>query len=41
MLRTPEKNSNKLKYNVIIVPSLDGDLAAARRDVLGSYLLYH
>lgn len=39
MLELPE--GNKLKYNVMIVPSLDGDLAAARRDVLGSYLLYH
>lgn len=41
MLKTPEDPKNKHKYNVIIVPSLDGDLAAARRDVLGSYLLYH
>ncbi|CAB4133425.1 Gene 88 protein [uncultured Caudovirales phage] len=39
MLALPE--GKKLKYNVMIVPSLDGDLAAARRDVLGSYLLYH
>jgi hypothetical protein len=39
MLELPE--GNKMKYNVMIVPSLDGDLAAARRDVLGSYLLYH
>lgn len=29
------------KYNVIVVPGLDGDLGAARRDVLGSYLLEH
>lgn len=39
MMEIPE--GNKMKYNVMIVPSLDGDLAAARRDVLGSYLLYH
>lgn len=39
MLELPE--GKKLKYNVMIVPSLDGDLAAARKDVLGSYLLYH
>lgn len=41
MLQIPEDPKNKLKFNVIIVPSLDGDLAAARRDILGSYLLYH
>lgn len=40
MLATKE-SKQKNKYNVMIVPSLDGDLAAARRDVLGSYLLYH
>lgn len=39
MMEIPE--GKKMKYNVMIVPSLDGDLAAARRDVLGSYLLYH
>jgi hypothetical protein len=39
MMDTPE--STGLKYNVIVVPSLDGDLGAARRDVLGSFLLYH
>lgn len=39
MMNTPE--SNTLKWNVIVVPGLDGDLGAARRDVLGSYLLYH
>lgn len=39
MMNTPEGNS--LKYNVIVVPGLDGDLGAARRDILGSYLLYH
>lgn len=39
MMDTPE--GKELKYNVIVVPSLDGDLGAARRDVLGSYLLYH
>jgi hypothetical protein len=41
MMAMPELPGNKHKFNVIIVPSLDGDLAAARRDVLGSYLLYH
>lgn len=41
MLQLPEKPENRLKYNVIIVPNLDGDLAAARKDVLGSYLLKH
>lgn len=41
MLKLPENPKNKHKYNVIIVPSLDGDLAAARQDILGSYLLYH
>ncbi|MFY8211364.1 MAG: GP88 family protein [Candidatus Nanopelagicus sp.] len=41
MLQLPEDPKNKHKFNVIIVPSLDGDLAAARRDILGSYLLYH
>lgn len=40
MLNTPEKKKVPY-YNVIIVPSLDGDIAAARKDVLGSYLLYH
>lgn len=35
------KEGNQLKWNVIVVPGLDGDLGAARRDVLGSYLLYH
>jgi hypothetical protein len=40
MMRTPESKKRNI-YNVMIVPSLDGDLAAARRDVLGSYLLYH
>lgn len=39
MMEIPETDG--LKYNVIIVPNLDGDLGAARRDVLGSYLLYH
>jgi hypothetical protein len=39
MMDMPE--GNKLKYNVIVVPGLDGDLGAARRDILGSYLLYH
>jgi len=32
---------DKPKYNVIVVPGLDGDLGAARTDILGSYLLYH
>jgi hypothetical protein len=41
MLQIPEDPKNKNKFNVIIVPSLDGDLAAARRDILGSYLLHH
>lgn len=41
MLQLPDDPKNKHKYNVIIVPSLDGDLAAARQDILGSYLLYH
>jgi len=40
MMDMPE-TSDKPIYNVIIVPGLDGDLAAARRDVLGSFLLYH
>jgi hypothetical protein len=40
MLQIPEKSTKPI-YNVIIVPSLDGDLAAAQRDVLGSYLLIH
>lgn len=40
MLNTPEEK-DKPYYNVMIVPGLDGDLAAARKDVLGSYLLYH
>lgn len=39
MLRIPE--GRQLKYNVIVVPGLDGDLGAARRDVLGSFLLEH
>lgn len=39
MMDMPE--GNKPKYNVIVVPGLDGDLGAARRDILGSYLLYH
>lgn len=39
MMTIPE--GNKMKYNVMVIPSLDGDLSAARRDVLGSYLLYH
>jgi len=39
MMDMPE--GSKLKYNVIVVPGLDGDLGAARRDILGSYLLYH
>lgn len=40
MLNIPEKGK-KPHYNVFIIPGKDGDLAAARRDVLGSYLLYH
>ena len=39
MMDMPEGNT--LKYNVMVVPGLDGDLGAARRDILGSYLLYH
>jgi hypothetical protein len=39
MMDMPE--GNKPNYNVIVVPGLDGDLGAARRDILGSYLLYH
>ena len=39
MMNTPQ--GNIMKYNVMVVPSLDGDLSAARRDVHGSYLLYH
>jgi len=39
MMEMPE--GSKPKYNVIVVPGLDGDLGAARRDILGSYLLYH
>ena len=41
MLQIPEDPKNKNRFNVIIVPGLDGDLAAARRDILGSYLLEH
>jgi hypothetical protein len=41
MLEIPEDSKNTHKFNVIIVPGLDGDLAAARRDILGSYLLEH
>jgi len=38
MLQTPQ--GQPLQYNVIIKPG-DGDVAATRRDVLGSYLLIH
>jgi hypothetical protein len=39
MMDMPEGHNPK--YNVIVVPGLDGDLGAARKDILGSYLLYH
>jgi hypothetical protein len=38
MLQTPQ--GQPLQYNVIVKPG-DGDVAATRRDVLGSYLLIH
>lgn len=38
MMRTPEGDKNK--WNVIVMPG-DGDNAANRDDVLGSYLLFH
>ncbi len=38
MKATPESGTHK--WNVIVVPG-DGDVSAARRDVLGTYLLIH
>lgn len=38
MLKTPK--GQPLQYNVIVKPG-DGDISAARRDVLGTYLLEH
>lgn len=38
MMKTPK--SEKHKWNVIVVPG-EGDVSATRKDVLGTYLLFH
>lgn len=39
LIKIPEGNVNK--YNVIVLPKGQGDVAAQRRDVQGTFLLYH
>ena len=41
LMETPYKPENKLKYCVVIRPSGDGDVAANRKDVWISFLMYH
>jgi hypothetical protein len=37
----PTTQSEPLKYNVVVLPTGDSDVGAQRKDVKGSYLLYH
>lgn len=39
LLKTPEKSGNV--WNVIVMPSGDGDISAQRKDVMISFLLFH
>ena len=37
----PTTQGEAFKYNVIVLPTGDSDIAAQRKDVKGSYLLQH
>ena len=39
LIKLPETNS--IKYNVIVLPKGQGDIAAQRKDVQRTFLLYH